>query len=92
MHFHQIMAACARSPRIRERYVEVLNQGAARVATAIREGQGAGTVRADIDPDSFALLLVALALGVQTAIEVSYPVNERIGSAAQDLSRMLKPG
>ncbi len=91
VHFSQFMAACARSMAIRQRYVELLQRGAERVATAVLEGQGAGTVRQDVDAPSVALILVALTLGVQAAIEVEYPVRAIVGAAADNLSRMLKP-
>jgi AcrR family transcriptional regulator len=89
--FHQLMAACTRSPRLRERYVEVLQLAVRRVAIAVREGQGAGTVREDVNPESIALLLVAITLGAQAAVEAEFPVQDALGPAAQDLSRLLKP-
>jgi AcrR family transcriptional regulator len=91
VQFHQLMAACTRSPRLRERYVKVLGLAAQRVTTAVREGQGAGTVRPDIDAEGLALLLVALTLGVQSAIEVEFPFEEKLEVAAGDLSKLLKP-
>jgi AcrR family transcriptional regulator len=91
VHFHQFMAACTRSDRVRTRYVEVLAEAGRRVAIAVREGQGAGTVRTDVDPEAVGLMLVALVAGVQGVIEVGFPVATVIGKAAQDLTRMLKP-
>jgi hypothetical protein len=91
IHFHQFMAVCARSPRIRDRYVDVLREGAARMTNAVREGQGAGTVRPDVTPESVGLLFLAIVLGVQAAIEVDFPVEAAVGGAARDLSNMLKP-
>ncbi|HVU03142.1 MAG TPA: TetR/AcrR family transcriptional regulator [Polyangiaceae bacterium] len=89
--FHQFMAVCARSPRIRDGYVAVLREGAARITNAVREGQGAGTVRTDVSPESLGLVFLALALGVQAAIEVEFPVEPVVEAAARDLSRMLEP-
>jgi len=91
VHFHQFMAACTRSERVRMRYVEVLAEAGRRVAFAVREGQGAGTVRRDVDPEAVGLMLVALVAGVQGVIEVGFPVATVIGKAALDLTRMLKP-
>lgn len=91
VHFHQFMAACARSERVRTRYVEVLSEAGRRVAIAIREGQGAGTVRTDIDAEAVGLMLVALVAGVQGVLEVSFPVGDIIPRAAADLVKMLKP-
>ncbi|HVW24312.1 MAG TPA: TetR/AcrR family transcriptional regulator [Polyangiaceae bacterium] len=92
VHFHQFMAACARNERIRERYVEVLSEAGRRVAIAIREGQGARTVRSDIDADAVGLMLVALVAGVQGFLEVAFPVGDVITRAASDLVKMLQPG
>jgi TetR/AcrR family transcriptional regulator, transcriptional repressor for nem operon len=92
VHFHQLMAACVRSPDIRERYVAVLELAVKRVSTVVEEGQGAGTVRTDVNPRSIALLLVAITLGAQVAIEAQYPFGDRLGAAARDLSTVLKPG
>jgi TetR/AcrR family transcriptional repressor of nem operon len=91
MQFHQLLAACSRSPVVRDRYVEVLREGARRVAVAVREGQGAGTVRSDIRPESVALLLVAIVTGVQGMVDVAFPVQVEVGPAAEDLSRMFRP-
>jgi TetR/AcrR family transcriptional regulator, transcriptional repressor for nem operon len=91
IHFHQFMAVCARSPRIRHSYVAVLLEGARRMETAVREGQGAGTVRTDVDAASVAILFIAIVLGVQSAIEVEFPVEAVVGDAAHSLSTMLKP-
>jgi AcrR family transcriptional regulator len=89
VQYHQLLAACARSSHIRERYVEVLRQAAARLAKAIREGQGAGTVRGDIDPEQVGMILVGIVSGLQTFIEVGYSLD--VVRAAADLSRLLKP-
>jgi AcrR family transcriptional regulator len=91
MQFHQLLAACVRSPVVRDRYVEVLREGARRVAIAVGEGQGAGTVRRDIRPESIAILLVAIVTGMQGLVDVQFPVQVEVGPAAEDLSRMLKP-
>ena len=90
IHFHQFMAVCARSPNIRDQYVAVLREGARRMAVAVSEGQGAGTVRTDVDAESVALLFLAVVLGVQAAIEVDFPVEPIVAEAARDLSAMLK--
>jgi AcrR family transcriptional regulator len=87
--YHQLLAACARSPRVRERYVEVLREGARRVAVAVREGQGAGTVRADVDPEQVAAILVGLVSGTQTLLELEYAFDAEKGGRA--LSEMLRP-
>jgi TetR/AcrR family transcriptional repressor of nem operon len=78
---YQIMQACARSNTVRERYISLVAQAAARVSHAVREGQSAGTVRTDIDPDIAGKTLISLVLGVQTLMEVGYPVVDVTGGA-----------
>jgi TetR/AcrR family transcriptional repressor of nem operon len=90
VHFHQFMAACTRSDRVRVRYVEVLSEAGRRVGIAVREGQGAGTVRSDIDADAVGMMLVALVAGVQGFLEVGFPVGDVIVKASADLVKMLK--
>src|SRR5215831_15707366 len=58
--FHQMLAACARSNRVRERYVEVLREAVERVANAAAEGQGAGTVRTDVNAKHLGMILVGI--------------------------------
>jgi AcrR family transcriptional regulator len=91
VHFHQFMAACWRSEPVRARYVDVIADAGRRVAFAIKEGQGAGTVRTDIDADAVGLMLVTLVAGVQGFLEVGFPVQIVIARAAMDLAKMLKP-
>jgi AcrR family transcriptional regulator len=71
----QVMQACARSAIVRERYNSLVNRAAERVSYAVREGQSAGTVRADLDPVLAGKVLIALALGVQVLTEVGYPAD-----------------
>lgn len=87
LHFHQFMAACARSPRVRERFVDVLRQAVQRVAIAAKEGQGAGTVRQDISPEAVGLILVGIVLGVESLLVVNFLFD--VGGAARNLSRVL---
>jgi AcrR family transcriptional regulator len=79
---HQFLAACARSRELRRYYVGFLDEGQARVAKAIRKGQAAGQLRADVDPVVTASLLVAVALGVETMTELHFPIDLAGGAAA----------
>jgi len=88
MHFHQFLAACRRNPRIRLPFVAVLEKTAQRLAVAVREGQGAGTVRSDVDPLRLSTILVGLVMGIQAAIEVGYPFE--IEPLAGDFSKLLR--
>jgi AcrR family transcriptional regulator len=79
---HQFLAACARSRELRKYYVGFLEEGQARVAAAIREGQASGQLRADVDAAVTASLLVAVALGVETMTELRFPIDLAGGAAA----------
>jgi AcrR family transcriptional regulator len=86
---HQVLQVCARSERIRERYVATLREAARRVSHAALEGQRAGTVRSDVDADEIGNLLVALVLSVQTLLEVGFPFDIRRSTDA--VLRLLLP-
>ena len=67
--FHRLLEGVSRSADVRARFVELVREGTARVAHATRRGQGAGTIRRDVNAADLAFVLAALALGIITAIE-----------------------
>jgi AcrR family transcriptional regulator len=79
---HQVLAACARSPDLRRRFVSILEEAIRRVANAARhEGQG--------DADGLAALLVLTALGVRAALDLDLALDVR---AVRDAAlRLLRP-
>ncbi len=79
---HQFLAACARSPALRTRYLGLLLETRDRLAEAVRAGQRAGTVRRKIDPDLIAGLLVSTALGVGTMSALAVPFDAPAHMAA----------
>jgi AcrR family transcriptional regulator len=89
VQMHQFAAACARSPAIRARYVEVLQESVRRVSDVVREGQGVGTVRADVDATQIGTLIIGLVVAVTSMLEVEYPMD--IGVTAAVLQSLLKP-
>jgi AcrR family transcriptional regulator len=80
--FHHTLAACARSPELRRRYVALQVHGIERVARAARAGQRAGTVRADVAAERIGELLVLLTLGISAMREVGAPFDLVDGAAA----------
>lgn len=86
---HQFLAACARSTALRGRYLTLILEARARLAEAARAGQRGGTVRADVDPELVAGLLVAIALGVgtMTAMDVPFDAAAHTGSLMKLLTR-----
>ncbi|MEO5729541.1 MAG: TetR/AcrR family transcriptional regulator [Byssovorax sp.] len=79
---HQFLAACARSRELRRYYTGFLEEARTRLTRAMRAGQEAGRLRADVDPKAAANLIVALALGVETMGELHFPVDLAGGAAA----------
>lgn len=72
---HQIVDAAVRSPRIRARYVEVVTSATARLETALAAARAEGRVRADLDVDGLAALLLSAAIGGKTLAELGVPVD-----------------
>jgi AcrR family transcriptional regulator len=95
IQFHRLIEACARSRRIRERWVALVREGIERMAKTILEGQAAGSIRGDVEADQIGTLLVSLALGAVAALEsgVSFdPARARDAVLALlSASRVPKP-
>jgi AcrR family transcriptional regulator len=72
---HQLLDACARSPRIRRRYVALIQRAIERAAGAVRRGQEEGWARSDLGPAEAAELLLALVIGAQTMLELGVPLD-----------------
>jgi TetR/AcrR family transcriptional repressor of nem operon len=78
--FHQVLAACSRSPELRRRFVSVLEEAMRRVSRAAgSEGRP--------DPDALATLLVLLALGVRAALDLDLAAD--VAAPRDALLRML---
>lgn len=86
---YQFLAACARTDRVRQLYVGVLEEAVRRLSDVVREGQRDGSVRRDVTAENLSLVLTALALGVQSLLELRYDFEVR--PPAADLLRLLRP-
>lgn len=86
---HQILEACARSEKLHAKYVELLARARERLTATIRRDQAAGAVRADVDADAVAQLLLSMVLGVEIASELRVPYDA--GAVSRDVLRMLGP-
>ena len=79
--FHQVLAACSRSPDLRRRFVSILEEAVRRVARAAEaEGQRS--------PEALATLLVLLALGVRAALDLDLAVE--VAAPRDALLRLLE--
>jgi TetR/AcrR family transcriptional repressor of nem operon len=85
----QVLEACARSWELRVKYLAVLVSARERIASAVRRGQAAGTVREDLRADAIAEMLLAMVIGVQIATQLEAPYDAR--AVAKELGAMLAP-
>jgi TetR/AcrR family transcriptional regulator, transcriptional repressor for nem operon len=85
--FHHTLAACARSPLIRERYASLQYEAIARVKKAAEAGQREGTIRRDVTPEAMAQILVMLTLGIDAMFDVGIKFDLLGGARA--LSTLL---
>jgi AcrR family transcriptional regulator len=74
MRTHHLLDVCARSDKIRTRFLGMLAEAQQRVAAAARAGRAAGSIRDDVEPQALAMLLVALAMGVVQMFELGMPL------------------
>jgi TetR/AcrR family transcriptional repressor of nem operon len=86
--YHHTLAACARSTVLRDRYASLQREAIARVATAARAGQRAGTVRRDVPAENLGEILVILTLGVGVMLDLEIPFD--LGAGARGLARLLR--
>jgi TetR/AcrR family transcriptional regulator, transcriptional repressor for nem operon len=85
----QLLDACARSPKIRARYVALVTESLARLARVVQAGQRRQLVREDIAPDDVAVLLLTAVIGAQTLIELKVPLD--LARAAGAVLALLAP-
>ena len=85
---HQLLDACARSPRIRARYVALVEDAIARLGAVIGSDQARGALRRDLDPGELARLLLAVVIGAHTMLELDMELDvARLGG---QLVRVLR--
>jgi AcrR family transcriptional regulator len=72
---HQLMQACARSPRIRERYIDLVRTGMTRLGRVVHDDQIRHRVRTDIEYEEIARILMALIVGAETLWDIGIDVD-----------------
>ncbi len=72
---HQLLDACARSKKIRARYVALVADSIARLAKVIEASQDEGTLRSDVRSTDVATILLAAIIGGQTMLELDAPID-----------------
>jgi TetR/AcrR family transcriptional repressor of nem operon len=86
---YQLLDACARSPAVREQYVSLVRESVSRLAGSLGAGQKKGTVRGDVRPEDLGMLLVTIAIGVHTLVDLDVPLD--LGRAAGSLMGLWRP-
>jgi AcrR family transcriptional regulator len=89
VRLHQFLAAVDRSEPVRIEQQSQIARARAKLANAARDGQRAGTVRADVKPEEVADLLLALVSGIEVMIE--YQALPDVTVLARALLRVLAP-
>src|SRR5262249_29242412 len=84
---HQLIQACARSPKIRERYVELIRAGVLRLGQVVHVDQAKRRVRTDVEYEEIAQLLIAIIAGAQTLWDIGVDVD--VPRMAKAVLRML---
>jgi AcrR family transcriptional regulator len=84
---HQLLAACARSPAIRARYVALVQQSIGMVEHLVADAKRSGVIRTDAPPDHIAMVLLAAVVGAQTMMDLGVEVD--LAQAARTLMLML---
>ncbi len=89
VQLHQFLAAVERSPRVKAEQQRTLTLAKSKLVLAIREGQGAGTVRADVKAEPLAEALLALVGGIEMMLAYGTPPD--VAGVARTLLCMLRP-
>jgi AcrR family transcriptional regulator len=90
IQLHRLLEAGERSPLIQDRLVDMLEGAVQRVTDVAGEEQAIHAMREDVDAKVVGTLMVALAIGVVTAVEAGLHFDsERIGEAVIALLRGL---
>jgi TetR/AcrR family transcriptional regulator, transcriptional repressor for nem operon len=80
--YHHTLAACARSPALRDRYAALQQDAMARVTKAAHAGQRAGRVRKDVPARTLAEVLVILTMGINVMVDLEIPFDLEGGARA----------
>ncbi len=86
---HQLLDACARSERVRDLYVELVNEAIARLAQVVAAEQEQHALRSDVSAVATAQLLLALVIGVQTMLELGVPID--VAGSTKQWLHLLAP-
>jgi AcrR family transcriptional regulator len=89
--FHHTLAACARTPVLRERYASLQHEAMARVKRAAEAGQREGTIRRDVTAEAIAEILVVLTMGIDAMFDAGIKFDLLGGARALSLLLAARP-
>ena len=72
---YQLYDACARSPAIRQRYLQIIALAIERLTVVVADGQRQGTLGRAVAADDAAALLLALAIGAHTMLDLELALD-----------------
>ncbi|MFO0737373.1 MAG: helix-turn-helix domain-containing protein [Labilithrix sp.] len=75
IRFHQLLDACARSPKIRAQYRGLVEASIEHVASLALLDRMSGALRPDLDPTALGKLMLATIIGAQTMAELGVLVD-----------------
>jgi AcrR family transcriptional regulator len=75
IQFHQLLDACARSPKVREQYRGLVEASIEHVASLASLDRMSGIIRPDVDPSALGKVMLATIIGAQTMAELGVPID-----------------
>lgn len=78
IRFHQFMAACARSPRVKQQYQHNMKRARERIGKVLQHLQEQERLRKEVDTAALAAVIITLVMGAQalTDMDVEIPMEE----------------
>ena len=72
---HQLLDACARSKAIKARYSALVEDAVRRLRDGMLAEQTAGAMRSDVDPQAMSMLLLMMAIGAHTMLDLDLALD-----------------
>jgi len=89
MRPYQLLDACVRSPAIHERYIQFVHDSIRRLAVYIVNSQHKQQLRADLDAEQLASILIAVVIGTHTLYDLNFSMD--LARTSVTLLQLLQP-
>lgn len=86
---YQLLDACARSPQIRDQYMQCVHESISRLGEITRRLQDKGEIRNDISPQQLGFWLITLVIGLHTLHDLEMEIDFTGGIPS--LLKLVKP-